>query len=275
MILNGNTIKELIAKNILIENGNMNNIRSASYDVTSSNYILKFRTNKEPISLADPSVLNNLVQKLNIKNGYQLKPQECILIPLEDSFNIPNDICAHIRGRTSFNRLGLYITIQHLNPGYKGKLNLTLTNLSPNTYIISPNMCLAQIIFEKLDNSAPINLLYYNEPFPSYQNENGLEGSKIYMDFVGKVVRHFKGNYYYIENICLDSETKEWTIIYRTLYDREDSKIWARPAKMFFESIDKNRPDNATKQEHRFELVNSLGIDYTKQGEKNDTNSNK
>jgi hypothetical protein len=63
----------------------------------------------------------------------------------------------------------------------------------------------------------------------------------------------------------MDSETKEYSVIYRNLYDREDSNIWVRPAKMFFEEIDVNREDNITKQNHRFELVDDLTIDYTKQ----------
>lgn len=124
-------------------------------------------------------------------------------------------------------------------------------------------MRIAQIIFEKLDDNSPDELLYFNEKTPVYQNEAGLNGSKIYLDFIGKVVRHFKGNYYYIENICLDSETKEYMVIYKTLYNRKDSNIWARPMKMFFEEIDINRKDNITKQKHRFEIVDELTLDYT------------
>ena len=30
---------------------------------------------------------------------------------------------------------------------------------------------------------------------------------------VGKIYRHFKGNYYYIQEVALDSETKEWLYI--------------------------------------------------------------
>ena len=125
-------------------------------------------------------------------------------------------------------------------------------------------MRIAQIIFEELDDNSPDELLYFNEKTPVYQNEAGLNGSKIYSDFIGKVVRHFKGNYYYIENICLDSETKEYMVIYKTLYNRKDSNIWARPMKMFFEEIDINRKDNITKQKHRFEIVDELTLDYTK-----------
>ena len=140
---------------------------------------------------------------------------------------------------------------------------LSLYNASSNAYILQPYMRIAQIIFERLDDIPTDELLYFNEKTPVYQNETGLNGSKIYLDFVGKVVRHFKGNYYYIENICIDSETKEYMIIYKTLYNRKDSNIWTRPMKMFFEEIDINRKDNITKQKHRFEIVDELTLDYT------------
>lgn len=267
MILNGNTIKKLMEAKNLIENANLENIRSSSYDLTATDEIISFKKKKEPISLIDAETLTTMYKTIKIEKEYELQPNESILIPISDLFNMPDNICAHVRGRTSFNRLGLNISNQHINPGYKGKLNITLTNNSPNTYRLTPNMRIAQVVFEALDNNVSKDLLYYNEKNPMYQNEDGTRGSKIYADYIGKVVRHFKGNYYYIENICLDSESKEYTIIYRTLYNREDSNIWTRPAKMFFETIDENRPDNKTKQKHRFEIVDSLTIDYTKKGE--------
>lgn len=80
---------------------------------------------------------------------------------------------------------------------------------------------------------------------------------------IGKVYRHFKGNYYFVENRALDSETQEWLVIYKPLYDRADSKIWVRPEKMFLEEIPQ-RPDNITGQKHRFELCEEFEKDYTK-----------
>ena len=71
---------------------------------------------------------------------------------------------------------------------------------------------------------------------------------------IGKIYRHFKGNYYYIEDIALDSETKERVVIYKPLYERKDSKIWVRREKMFLEEISIERPDNITGQKYRFEL---------------------
>lgn len=80
---------------------------------------------------------------------------------------------------------------------------------------------------------------------------------------VGKVYRHFKGNYYFVENVALDSETKERVVIYKPLYERNDSKIWVRREKMFLEEIPE-RPDNITGQKVRFELCEDLSNDFTK-----------
>ena len=81
---------------------------------------------------------------------------------------------------------------------------------------------------------------------------------------IGKVYRHFKGNYYFVENVGLDSETQERVVIYKPLYKRPDSQIWIRREEMFLEEIDKTRKDNITGQTHRFELVKELEKDYTK-----------
>lgn len=79
---------------------------------------------------------------------------------------------------------------------------------------------------------------------------------------VGRVYRHFKGNYYFVENIGYNSETQEAMVIYKPLYERDDNrKIWIRPEKMFLEKIP-NRADNITGQTHRFELVDEIEKNY-------------
>ena len=264
MVLGYNTISILLSKGMLIENPNNQNIHSTSYDVTVDKYILKFKRNNKPISFIDAEELNNMYEEINITGGYTIRPGETILVVLEEVFNITNNICGSIRGRTSLNRLGIMVATQHLNPGFRGKLNLLVTNNSINSYIITPKIQIAQVIFEKMNRKVKKEHSYASKKKVTYQNSDGCQGSMIYSDYIGKVVRHFKGNYYYIEDICMDSETKEYTIIYKNLYDSEGAKIWARPAKMFFEEIDPDKEGNITKQTHRFELVNDLSIDYTK-----------
>lgn len=79
---------------------------------------------------------------------------------------------------------------------------------------------------------------------------------------IGRVYRHFKGNYYFVENIAYDSETKERLVVYKLLYPRDDGRsIWVRPEKMFLEEIPE-RQDNITGQKHRFELANDIEKNY-------------
>ena len=79
---------------------------------------------------------------------------------------------------------------------------------------------------------------------------------------IGKVYRHFKGNYYFVENVAYHSETQERMVVYKPLYNREDSKtLWVRPEKMFLEEIPQ-RPDNIIGQKHRFELVEDLSKNF-------------
>ena len=80
---------------------------------------------------------------------------------------------------------------------------------------------------------------------------------------IGTVYRHFKGNYYFVENVALDSETKERMVVYKPLYDRNDSQIWVRREAMFLEEIPE-RPDNITGQKYRFVMVEELSKDLTK-----------
>ena len=80
---------------------------------------------------------------------------------------------------------------------------------------------------------------------------------------IGKVYRHFKGNYYFVENIAYDSETTERIVVYKPLYEREDKKaLWVRPEKMFLSEISTERTDNITGQTHRFEIVKEIEKNY-------------
>jgi len=255
MILNGNDIKKLVEEKKLIENFNPSNFSSGSYDLSLSTKILKIKKTFKTVELSDANQIENMYEEIDISNGYTLKHGECIFAALKEKINLPKDLVAHVRPRTSLSRLGLNINMQHINSGYSGILNIAIYNMSPNNYVLRPDLRLGQIVFEELTDGITDDLIYSNTNNSIYQNEDGLTGSKIcYDNYIGKVFRHFKGNYYFIESVSMDSETKESVIVYKPLYPRKDSMLWTRPASMFFEEIDVNRKDNITGQKHRFEL---------------------
>ena len=66
-----------------------------------------------------------------------------------------------------------------------------------------------------------------------------------------RVYRHFKGDYYLVEDLARDSETGEVYVVYRKLYG--DGGLWIRPLVMFLSKVDKEKYPNA-QQEYRFEL---------------------
>lgn len=66
-----------------------------------------------------------------------------------------------------------------------------------------------------------------------------------------RVYKHFKGNYYLVEDIAKHSETGEDYVVYRELYG--NGGLWIRPLTMFLEEVDHDKyPD--VKQKYRFEL---------------------
>ncbi len=68
---------------------------------------------------------------------------------------------------------------------------------------------------------------------------------------VGRIYKHFKGDYYLVEDIVLDSETKGKMVLYRALYG--EGVRYVRPYDMFASPVDRAKYPNV-KQEYRFEL---------------------
>ena len=65
------------------------------------------------------------------------------------------------------------------------------------------------------------------------------------------VYKHFKGDYYLVEDVAIHSETKEKYVVYRALYG--DCSLYIRPYDMFMYEVDREKYPNV-EQKYRFEL---------------------
>lgn len=72
-----------------------------------------------------------------------------------------------------------------------------------------------------------------------------------------RVYRHFKGDYYLVEDVAHCSEDGEEYVIYRKLYG--DGALWIRPKTMFLGEVERDKYPEA-KQKYRFELVNVRSV---------------
>ena len=175
--------KEVYAKDTykpLIESFDIGNLQSASYDITIGTKIMKFKDTYSTIQLSNKLEVDSLFVEQDITYGYTLRPGEYILMKMNEQLNMPDDLAAHIRPRTTFNKLGLIIMPQHVNPSYCGYLQIGMKNMTPHGIQIEPNLIVGQIVFEQLAGKVKETELYRNKNDSKYQNEDNFVGSKVY-----------------------------------------------------------------------------------------------
>lgn len=71
------------------------------------------------------------------------------------------------------------------------------------------------------------------------------------------IYKHFKGDYYLLEDIAKDSETLTEFAVYRQLYG--NNELYIRPLDMFLSPVDKNKYPNVS-QVYRFELIENESV---------------
>jgi hypothetical protein len=67
--------------------------------------------------------------------------------------------------------------------------------------------------------------------------------------------QHYKGQFYQVLATARHSETREWVVVYRCLYD--DFSIWVRPLEMFVENVTLDNGQHVA----RFAYIAEMGAD--------------
>ena len=77
------------------------------------------------------------------------------------------------------------------------------------------------------------------------------------------VYKHFKGDYYIVEDVATHSETKEKYVVYRALYG--NNELYIRPYEMFLSEVDREKYPKV-EQKYRLELqdIESVAKNFQK-----------
>lgn len=102
-----------------------------------------------------PSVYSKLV-RLSHNKPFVVHPGEFILGITKETVGIDNSLCARIDGKSSIGRMGIVVhsTAGHVNPGWRGKLTLEISNIGRIPVLLYPGMSICQLVFEKLTSES-------------------------------------------------------------------------------------------------------------------------
>jgi dUTP pyrophosphatase len=158
MILSSKEIKERILKDRLIENfiDSSIQLQPASFDLTLDEIFLLKSSASIDFSNKEREIPK--YEKIEFKDEWILLNKGIYLISFNEIVNIPKDLIAFVRPRSSLVRSGATIFSSLWDPGYSGKSNCLLVVLNENGIKIKKNARVAQMVFLKL--SSPANKMY-------------------------------------------------------------------------------------------------------------------
>ena len=158
----------------------------ASLDVRLNNIFRVFNHTQIPyIDPKNKSTFENLTEVIKVEENkpFVLQPGQFILASTLEEVELPDDIGARIEGRSSWGRLGIIVhsTAGYIDPGFKGKITLEMSNIGMLPVLLYPGMRICQLSFEKLSSQA-------QKPYPQkkdakYFGDRLPQESKIYKDF--------------------------------------------------------------------------------------------
>jgi dCTP deaminase len=155
-----------------------------SYGVTSYGYdvrvgtAFKIFTNVNS-SIVDPKRFDpqSFVDSDATEKGYILiPPNSFALCETVEYFEIPRDILAICVGKSTYARCGIIVNVTPLEPEWKGKITIEISNTTPLPAKIYANEGIAQIIFlrgEEVCNKS------YADKSGKYQDQPGLTLPKV------------------------------------------------------------------------------------------------
>jgi dCTP deaminase len=175
----------LAAGRVHVEPFDPADLQPSSIDLHLDRSFRVFRNNRYPfIDVRSPQP--DLTELLNVADdeAFVLHPGEFVLGQTIEWVELPDDLVARLEGKSSLGRLGLLIhsTAGYVDPGWKGKLTLELSNVANLPIALYFGMKIGQISFFEM--SSPVDRPYGSAGLGSkYQGQSEPTASAYFKDF--------------------------------------------------------------------------------------------
>ncbi len=175
----------LASGRVRVEPYEPSDLQPSSIDLHLDRSFRVFRNNRYPyIDVRSPQP--DLTDLLNVTDdeAFILHPGEFVLGQTIEWVELPDDLVARLEGKSSLGRLGLLIhsTAGYVDPGWKGKLTLELSNVAKLPIALYFGMKIGQISF--LGMSSPVDRPYGSKGLGSkYQGQTEPTASAFFEDF--------------------------------------------------------------------------------------------
>ncbi len=135
------------------------------------------------IAVVDPKKFSDEMM-VEVDVGHKAEGQQYVIIP-PNSFalcetveylEIPRDVLVICLGKSTYARCGLIVNVTPLEPEWRGKVTLEISNTTPLPARVYANEGVAQLVFLKADQVCEVS---YADKGGKYQDQGGLTLPKV------------------------------------------------------------------------------------------------
>jgi len=105
-----------------------------------------------------------------------IPPNSFALAETVEVFDIPRDVLAICVGKSTYARCGIIVNVTPLEPEWRGKVTIEISNTTPLPAKIYANEGIAQMVFIKADRVCAVS---YADKGGKYQDQRGLTLPKV------------------------------------------------------------------------------------------------
>ena len=160
-------------------------LSSYGYDVRVGS-IFKVFTNVDPAGSGDQAIVDpkhfgddmfvTIDTSVTGRDSVIIPPNSFALAETVETIEVPRDVLGICMGKSTYARCGIIVNVTPLEPEWRGKVTMEISNTAPLPAKIYANEGIAQIVFLKCDRVCEVS---YADKDGKYQDQAGLTLPKV------------------------------------------------------------------------------------------------